>query len=253
MSLTVKEYLDIFGWRGVRIALLSWLSEITGRPSEIRVSIKGARSLVRLRPRTTDAMVYRQIFVERTHVVQTARSPRCIIDAGAYIGLSSVDFAMRFPQAMIIAIEPEPEHFRLLVRNTKSFANVVAIQAALWKEKTRLRLFDPGYGAWALQTLAPESDRPEAPVVPTITIDGIMADYGLDFIDMLKLDIEGSEKEVLESSSRWIDRVGILIVEMHDHLREGCSRAFEGVAGNFEYLATSGDKHVCMRREFAPH
>jgi hypothetical protein len=128
----------------------------------------------------------------------------------------------------------------------------VPIQAGLWKEETELRLYNPGRDHWSYQTLDSKSQGETAQSVPSVTIDTIMRDHNLDFIDILKLDIEGAEKEVLEFSSNWIHKVGILIVELHDRYREGCKDSFEAATSGFEYEEKREDKIIRMRKEFAP-
>lgn len=45
-------------------------------------------------------------------------------------------------------------------------------------------------------------------------------------IDLLKLDIEGAEKEVfLHGSEEWLDQVDVIAVELHDRLEPGCRAA----------------------------
>jgi hypothetical protein len=46
-------------------------------------------------------------------------SAECVVDAGSNIGLAALDFALRCPEARVIAIEPNPQVFRKLVRNTR--------------------------------------------------------------------------------------------------------------------------------------
>ena len=46
--------------------------------------------------------------------------------------------------------------------------------------------------------------------VSGMTVDKIMNINHLNEIDILKIDIEGSEKEVFMDSSHWIDKVNIL-------------------------------------------
>ena len=56
----------------------------------------------------------------------------------------------------------------------------------------------------------------EGHAVAAITRDRLMRDQGIDHIDILKVDIEGAEKEVFADTSAWIDRVGSIIVELHE-------------------------------------
>jgi FkbM family methyltransferase len=75
-----------------------------------------------------------------------------IIDAGANIGLTSVVYANRYPEARVIAIEPEVSNFQLLKENAASYPNIELVHGALWKENTKLRILDPGSGSWAFRT-----------------------------------------------------------------------------------------------------
>jgi hypothetical protein len=74
-----------------------------------------------------------------------------------------------------------------------------------------------------------------------------MREHGVDYIDILKVDIEGSEKEVFESCETWIDRVGVLIVELHDRWKSGCSRSVHSAAKDFSIEWTRGETTFFLR------
>lgn len=246
-------YFDTFGKRGIILAGLSRLAKYTNRPLTISVpTFVNKRHSVFLRLRTSDVAVFKGIFADNEFDLELSRPPRVVVDAGAYIGLSSVYFAARYPEAKIIAIEPERTNFDILVRNIESFTNIVSIQAALWNEETELSLYDPGRDHWGYQTINSNSEGELKQTVPSVTIETIMRDHNVDFIDILKLDIEGAEKEVLGFSSNWIHKVGVLIVELHDRIREGCRDSFETATKHFEYEEKRGEKIIRMRKEFAP-
>jgi hypothetical protein len=63
-----------------------------------------------------------------------------------------------------------------------------------------------------------------------------MATYNKKHIDLFKIDIEGAEKEVLSENNEWLSRTKILIIELHDKKKKGCSNAFfSALSGrNFE-------------------
>ena len=49
---------------------------------------------------------------------------------------------------------------------------------------------------------------------------------GVETIDILKMDIEGAEKVIFENYQEdWLQRVGVLYVELHDRLFPGCALA----------------------------
>jgi len=74
-----------------------------------------------------------------------------------------------------------------------------------------------------------------------------MRDFSIDHIDLLKIDIEGSEKEVFEACD-WQDRIGSAVVELHDRFRPGCSQAVNHALENFSQ-STSGDLTWYQRRQ----
>ena len=99
---------------------------------------------------TPDITVFNEIYHEKEHDWDFEVAPETIMDAGAYTGLSTAYFAVRYPGAKIIAIEPSEDNFSLLIRNVGKLENVHAINAALWSEPGSLVLTDPGRDYWGL-------------------------------------------------------------------------------------------------------
>jgi len=193
-----------------------------------------------LRPGTTDQNVYNQVFVKKDYDVDLC-NPLFIVDAGAHIGLSSVFFASKYPKAIVIAIEPEPTNFKLLLMNTRNFSNIRPIQAGLWSRKTHLRIQNSNAAAWNFRV----SEDSSGQGVTAVGILDVMSDFRVSQIDVLKLDIEGSEIEVLDTHPSWIDAVGALIIELHDSFRPGCSEALARAICSHNYdLHRSGENIV---------
>jgi hypothetical protein len=55
-----------------------------------------------------------------------------------------------------------------------------------------------------------------------------MREFRLESIDILKVDIEGAEIEVF-SGCDWIDRIGLLAIELHEEARPGCTALLDSV------------------------
>jgi FkbM family methyltransferase len=215
----------------------------------ITIPLEGHGASLYLRPETTDVAVYKEIFIDHQHVVDLSPPPRNIIDGGGNIGLSAVDFALQYPLARVISIEPEAGNFEMLKKNTRLFPNVLPLQAALWNQGTELALLDPGCGAWGFHTSANVLDEAKIQVVPALTISEIIARFKIEVIDILKLDIEGAEREVLADSSDWIHKVRLLIVELHEEISKGCTEVFKSATLDFDCSQIGGGKIVCRRRE----
>ena len=73
----------------------------------------------------------------------------------------------------------------------------------------------------------------------------ILSDFKASRIDVLKIEIEGSEFEVLNHSAPWIDSVQTLIIELHDRFRPGCTEALEAAIGGYNFQKSiSGESIV---------
>jgi FkbM family methyltransferase len=177
-----------------------------------------------------DLGTYQQIFIDKEYNFIAHLPPETIIDAGANIGLASIYFANKFPYAKIIAIEPEMENFELLKKNVSKYPNIIPLCAALWDRVGQINLFDTGLGTNAYMVSdsgiikTPKHDLRS--LVNTVTIEKILKDYNLDRVDILKIDIEGAEKEVFNNSKDWIQKVNAIIIELHERMKDGCCRSF---------------------------
>ena len=186
--------------------------------------------VVYLRPDTSDLDVYEEIFIKDEYGTELS-NPTVIVDAGAHIGLASAAFASRYPDATIIALEPEPENYKVLQANARLYPNIHPVCAGLWNKRTHLHIQDTSVDTWSFRVV----EDPSATGIAAIDIFSLMQDFGLKRIDVLKIDIEGSEVEVLKHSAPWIDSVDTLIIELHDRFRPGCAEALEDAVRGFDY------------------
>lgn len=208
--------------------------------------VPGIKHPVYLRIGTTDASVLRQVLMEKHYDLPCHRVPRIILDAGANIGLSAVFFANIYPHATIIALEPEASNFQLLKTNIHPYPQIKPLQAALWKENGQITLINPSTAHHGFQTIERiPNGCAQSCLVPAFTVDGIMSLMGLKTVDLLKMDIEGAEKEVFETSADWIDKVEVIMIELHDNLKPGCSQAFAEATESFPGKSTRGE--IVMR------
>jgi FkbM family methyltransferase len=222
-----------------------------GRVVRARVPGSGVGQLIRLG--TSDIEVFVQVYGSREYEWEFTVAPRVIVDAGAYTGLSTAFFAMRYPDAKIIAIEPDDDNFGMLARNTADFANVHLLQAALWPESGEVSLMDPGDGAWGIRLAesakaGASETAPSGKAVRAVTVPEVMRLHGVGHIDLLKVDIEGSEQEVFSHADGWISSVQAISVELHDRFKPGCSRAFFKAVQDFPVRLQRGE-YVFMARD----
>jgi FkbM family methyltransferase len=242
----VRQQGTRFGWRGVSFA---FQEHFIPHPRRVRVPAPGIPSGVVLRTRTSDLDVYIEVFEDRIYDVELARPPRTIVDCGANIGLASVLFAQRYPQARIVAIEPDRESYALCRRNCRRYPNIETIHAAVWHEEAKLVMTDPeGYGSWGMRTEPhPERARRKLRTVRGQTLDALMREHGLDTIDLLKVDIEGAELELFADPGAWIERVNVIFIECHDWIRPDCEATVRRATAAFPIARMVGATQVLAR------
>lgn len=150
-----------------------------------------------------------------------ARAPRLIVDCGANIGASVVYFAKTFPDARIIALEPEPDNFSLLVRNATPFGErVTSWGKAIAAKPGTVRLTDPGLGEWGYRA-GSAADGQLLADVEAVTIDNVLESLPEARPFVLKVDIEGAEAELFTTCGATLNRFPVVIVELHDWMYPG--------------------------------
>ena len=195
------------------------------------VHVPSFKSPVWLRAGTSDLNVFWQIFGRREVSFFQDQNARYIIDAGANIGLTSVFLANVCPDAEIDALEVDSANAELLRRNTADYPRINVIQKGLWRHSGHIKILNPEAAAWAYQI--GEAGPGDANAIQAICVSDLLHQRGRDAVDLLKIDIEGAEREVFdELAKRWIERVNVLAIELHDQERPGCRAAVEAVAAS---------------------
>jgi len=194
-----------------------------------------------LRSGTSDIGTFKQVICERETEFHLEEDPKLIIDAGANIGLFSIMMAMRYPDCKIVALEVERGNFELLCRNVTEYKNIIPMQKALWKSTGYVRIADPTVPENAFTVVEAGPDEPDS--IAAVSIDGLLWELGCSELSLLKMDIEGSELEVLEDDTAgWISITKAMLVELHDRFRPGCTDAFKKrVAGRQHQVSRHGE------------
>jgi FkbM family methyltransferase len=224
----------------MRLALL----EDSPRKIEVFLTTIGKR--ISLRGNTTDIACFQKVFLGNEYRLPYELSPRLIIDAGANVGMATLYFAARYPNATVVAIEPELGNFRMLQQNCAGLENAVLVQAALWPDNGKLKL-NSSNESWAFSVS--EIDSSAASIeVSAVTIDDLLRRFNATKIDLLKLDIEGAELELFSrAAANWIDRVEHIAIELHDRLRPGCAQAFYSSLASREFLQEVKGENIFVR------
>jgi FkbM family methyltransferase len=182
-----------------------------GAPVEIRV--RGVSVPLACRPASTDAEVLWDTFGGGYHR-PPGPLPReaTILDLGANVGYTAVDFALRYPRARIVAVELDEGNATVASLNLQPFGErCVVVRAAVWSSDGEVAY--GGDEAWGLHVLEDLGDAPTGSA-PAIRVGTLIDRLSIDRVDYVKMDIEGGEAEVL-ADPEWMSRVESIKVEVH--------------------------------------
>lgn len=150
-----------------------------------------------------------------------------VIDGGANVGDVAWHMRANFPAATIHAFEPDPDSFTQLSDRFLDDVRLVPVCAGLSEQTGTATLYR--YEESGLNALAPlQGDAGThlegygvAPVGSTeielTSIDAYCADLGIDFIDFLKLDLQGWEIPALRGAAEMAStgRIGVIYTEVN--------------------------------------
>jgi FkbM family methyltransferase len=223
-----------------------------GRDATVAIRVSGDPEPLYLRLGSSDWLVLEQVFHrgEYTPVIAAVPGADTIIDLGANIGCTVRLWRRHYPSARIVAVEPDATNVELLRRNTAADRLTEIIAAAVVGIARPISLRREG-GPWNYR-VAPQFSQENA--VAAITMDELFAKLGVSRVDLLKCDIEGTEREVFECCASWIRLVREIAIEVHAPLSVSHLMSLIAAArGDFELLASmeSGGHPLCILRNRA--
>ena len=220
-ALRILQWLRALGWRAT---LRNLLAIALGRRERL-FSVPAIAGKIRVRANDSDLVMFEQVFVGRDYDFDLGFQPATIIDAGANVGYASLFFHQRYPDARIIAVEPDSSNFDTLAQNTRGIAQLRAVRGGLWSRRQALTIADPS-APKCMISLKP-AETPGTGDIEGYGVPDLMAMAGAERIDILKIDIEGGELDLfITDTAGWIAKVRVIMIELHDRVRPGCAAAF---------------------------
>ncbi|MXV16175.1 FkbM family methyltransferase [Hufsiella ginkgonis] len=240
------KYFENFGFEGIKFLLKKKFSGsgiISIKPPDVKHPVL-------LRRNTSDVETFDQIFLYKEYDINTSFQPKVILDCGANIGLAAVYFKNKYPDAKVISIEPEQSNFDQLKKNTAGYQDVYPVQYGIWNRSANLVIEeDNKLGEWGFTVKEVEYTNDHT--IKGVSLADLMTEFGLTGIDILKIDIEGSEKELFDSNfEQWLPLTKVLIIELHDRTRWGSSKSFFKALVNYDFSITHRGENIicCMNK-----
>jgi FkbM family methyltransferase len=150
-------------------------------------------------------------FLEGEYDIDLASTPATILDLGSHAGATIIYFRHRFPSARIVGVEPSPRTFRRLRHNTDKLTDVELVEGAVVPHDGSFYITEG-----KMSTSATVAGQPTDDTVPVdgISLETIRSQHGLTQIDLLKVDIEGSEWEVFRGPAD-VQGINTIVGELH--------------------------------------
>jgi FkbM family methyltransferase len=210
---------------------------------------------VRMFP-SSDDFVFDQILIAGEHEpLCQMEKPRFILDLGANVGYASALFASMYPEAHILAVEPDSRNYQVCVENLQPYgARVQTLMGAVWSRRSQLAVSRGQFGDgrdWAVQVREPSDPGLASDVVPdqqhlvdAWDVGSLLELAGEQVIDLVKIDIEGSEAAIFASNTGWLAHVRNICIELHG---DGCREIFFQALRGYDYRKIEhGEKVFCL-------
>lgn len=228
-----------------------------GQLPEVPVRLPSG-DIIFARARSSDFSVLRQAFVHGDYCLHTSVQQRVgdryaeivaagsvpvIVDAGANIGAASIWFKTAYPEAAVVAIEPESANAAMCRKNVASKSNMWVLEAAVGGAPGFVSVIEADE-AWAVQT---ERSRQGLRIV---TVGDAVSEVANGTLFIVKIDIEGFESDLFAANTDWIDDAYVVYIEPHDWMIPGgkTSRGFQREFGHRDFdMLLSGENVVYIR------
>jgi FkbM family methyltransferase len=181
--------------------------------------------LISRNQRGEEGLFFHRDFMEDKKALLGNKETLCILDAGAYIGEMALAYRRHFPKARILALEPFPEIHEVLLRRTNGF-NIECYKLAL-ADQTGAADLQVFHHAPANSLLTPHPNRGnvwgEGVIKPsgllpikTISLEDAFLEFGIQHLDLLKLDVQGLEYKILNGAKEMLKkgRVDFVYLEL---------------------------------------
>lgn len=169
------------------------------------------------------------------------REVKTIIDVGANIGTTVVEYAKCFPTAKIVAIEPIKDTYDILCSNISKLGKVKSFHCAAGSTPGTVHVNLSNRSECNSLVAGPEDSLPNklGETVKVIKLDDLASAEGLLRFDILKTDTEGYDLEVLKGATQLLSNSSnaFILSEVTFHRKDPCHTQFIEL---HQYLAGFG-------------
>lgn len=200
---------------------------LPGKPSSMKalrsrhgITKKYLPLMLRIEPGGSDLVTLEGVWLHQDYYHPALEGTKTILDIGGNIGMSALWFHEWLKPQGYACVEPDPRNLEVLRKNLETNGLQARVfPCAATAEPGRIRLsMGLSFGCSHLEgiEIADGLHQTEQYVeVEGRTIPSMLDELGWQKVDLVKIDIEGGERELLRHCASWIDRVGQMVMEIH--------------------------------------
>lgn len=171
-----------------------------------------------VRHTTRDIGVFSEVFVLGEYVpppevsdwLSSLERPVEVLDVGGNIGLFATFARDSWPGARVVSIEPDPDNLEILRLNAAEGSDLEVVEACASNHDGTLRFVSGQEAGSHVANGSSSDDTIEVPCVDVFRL--------ADSADLIKIDIEGSEWDILDDPRLGEVPAKALVMEWHDLL-----------------------------------
>ena len=212
LGLRLKKALPITG--GTSSLLLSAIAyglRRSSRPATIRVNTARGTSTFVI-PDRAALLVMSEVFLQLEYDIALPSEPERVVDLGASFGAAALFFMLKWPNAILTCVEPNPELLPILRSNVAPLGAEIKPGAIGVTRGTVA--FSQSSESWSGFT-GEVGEVPWADSIRRHEVDCWSFDEVARGADLVKIDVEGAEREILLHSQA-LDSIGAIVGEIHE-------------------------------------
>jgi FkbM family methyltransferase len=202
----------LYGALGMAGTLRVISAKLTGSKA-IYVEPKNSSQPILVRMNNSDLPTVSEVFCSSECEVNLSWRPETVLDLGANIGLTAIKLKRQFPEATLIAVEPDVDSARVCGANLAHLPKTIVLQRAIGWQGGIVKCVDSAVPSISRRfELCPANDQD---AVREITIREVLDQYNCRPPILVKMDIEGAEASCFEHSDSWLPSICGVLVEAH--------------------------------------
>jgi FkbM family methyltransferase len=182
-------------------------------------------------------------------ILKSGQKP-LILDLGANVGFASMFFTGVYPEAKVIGLEPSETNQLKAVSNLRQSLNAEVQLAAISTIDGEIEFFDPGLGNNAFRTFGDKSQQ--LSTVKCRSVKSLIDEHSDLTPFLIKIDIEGFEKQLFAGDNSWVDEFKVIVIEIHDWMLPGqaiSSNLMQALGGRDRDLVFRGENLFSIRND----